>query len=656
MNPTSRLLSLALLLLALIAPAYADSPGKNGARTITAVGSIVNQSTTLAVLASVGNTTITVANIADLTSPETTGGGALAVGDVIMLYQPRGASINTTNTPTYGDITAYGNAGNYELRSVSGVTGNNIGLEPSVNVVNCTVGLKNAYAVGAQVIRVPQYSTLTVNAGASITSTAWNGSLGGVVAVLVQNSMTVNGSITVSAQGFRGGIVDGSDRAGDGTQPVSFVSDANPAGGQKGEGIASDAAGTFGGVALAYSNPGGNFDTSAPANAGGGGGSHNAGGGGGGNAAIALTPYCTAGTATYSVAVTTAFVWCGQGAMPGGVTGAAAWAFDPGYKANGNALTAHVGGGRGGYSYSQANRDALADAPGLAVWTGDNRRALGGWGGRPLTQALATRLFFGGGGGAGGNNNNTAGTGGAGGGVIILEAGSLAGTGAIIANGANGGSTTGGGNDAPGGAGGGGSVVLRAGSGSISLIQANGGTGGLQSITTDEAEGPGGGGGGGIIAITGATATQQSNAGAGGTTNGPSLTEFPRNGSTDGSAGLTGQTPPNIRNAAATCTNLSVAKSNFVTSIPAGGTTLYTLTVVNSGPGAANNTLLTDPAVTGLSCNTVSCTSFAGGASCPAGPSTTMAYLQGSGITLPTLPASSTLTFSLACGVTATGF
>lgn len=166
----------------------------------------------------------------------------------------------------------------------------------------------------------------------------------------------------------------------------------------------------------------------------------------------------------------------------------------------------------------------------------------------------------------------------------------------------------------------------------------------------------GGGGGGGIIAITGATATQQSNAGAGGTTNGPSLTEFPRNGATDGSAGLTGQAPPNIRRAAAVCVNLSIAKTNLLSSLLAGGTTQYTLTVVNSGPGAANNTVLNDPAVTGLSCNAVSCTSAAGGASCPAGPSTTMAYLQGSGITLPTLPGSSTLTFSLACGVTATGY
>jgi hypothetical protein len=32
-----------------------------------------------------------------------------------------------------------------------------------------------------------------------------------------------------------------------------------------------------------------------------------------------------------------------------------------------------------------------------------------------------------------------------------------------------------------------------------------------------------------------------------------------------------------------------------------------------------------------------------------------MAYLQGTGITLPTLPANSSLTFSVNCSVTATG-
>ena len=277
------------------------------------------------------------------------GGGALALGDVILIYQARGATINTANSTTYGDITSYGNAGNYEFQSVAAVSGNDIGLMPLASGNSCTVGaLKRSYDAGAQVIRVPQYADLTVNGGASIATLAWNGSVGGVVAVRVQNTLALNGSITVAGLGFRGGVRDGSDRGTAGANNIAFASDANPAGGAKGEGIASTPGGTTGGVALSYFNPGGSFDTGAPANGGGGGGSHNAGGGGGANAASALTPYCTTGTSTYTsvptrLSATTAFNWCGQGIMPGSVTGAAAWALDPGYRANGNANTNQVG-------------------------------------------------------------------------------------------------------------------------------------------------------------------------------------------------------------------------------------------------------------------------------------------------------------------------
>ncbi len=649
-----------LLGLCLCATAFADTPGKNGARTVAAVGTVINQYTTLAGAAAVNATSITVSNIADLTSGEATGGGALAIGDVIMLYQPRGATIVTTNTPTYGNISSYGGAGNYELRTVRSVAGNLIGVDGALSGASCTAGLKNAYASGSQVIRVPQYSSLTVNGGASVVSVAWGGSTGGVVAALVQNALTVNGSITVSGQGFRGGVRDGTDRASGGAQTVTWVSNANPAGGQKGEGIASGAGGSFGGVTLAYSNQGGNFEIGAPANGGGGGGSHNGGGGGGGNAAAALTPYCSAGTSTYTTAATTAFVWCGQGTMPTTDVGTTAWQFDPGYKASGGARTAHVGGGRGGYTFSSSNMNATtaAGAPAMTAWGGDDRRALGGWGGRPLAQNLNSQLFMGGGGGAGANNNDKGGAGGAGGGVVLIEAGSLAGPGAITANGTDGEQATDGsnfGNDAPGGGGAGGTIAVRAASGSVGSLSANGGAGGDQNINSNEAEGPGGGGGGGLVALTGAIGTQQANGSAGGTTNSPALTEFPRNGATDGSAGLTGQTAPAIRTAAASCASLTVAKSNGVGTLTASGTTTYTLTVVNSGPSAADGLKITDPVATGLNCTAISCTSTAGGAACPTTGSTTMAYLQGSGITLPALPGSSTATFTLSCGVTATG-
>jgi uncharacterized repeat protein (TIGR01451 family) len=639
----------------------ANSPGKNGTVTISALNVIVNQSSTLSLTASAGSGTITVANIAQLSSAEPVGGGALAIGDVILIYQARGATINASNSVTYGDITSYGNAGNYEFQSVASISGNDIGLSPLTIGNSCSAGaLKRNYSAGAQVIRVPQYAALTVNAGASIATQAWNGSVGGIVAIRVQNTLTLNGSITVAGLGFRGGIRDGNDRGTAGANNLSFASDANPAGGAKGEGIASGAAGTFGTIALPFSNPGGNFDIGAPANGGGGGGSHNSGGGGGANAASVLTPYCTIGVSTYTsvptrLSATTAFNWCGQGIMPNSVTGAAAWTLDPAYLANGNAVTNQAGGGRGGYSFANSAQNAETLGPGTTTWGGDGRHPLGGWGGHPLQQDLPNRAFFGGGGGAGANNNNTGSSGAAGGGLIFIDAGILAGTGIIAANGSAGADTSGADNDAPGGGGAGGSVLVQATGGSGLSVLANGGNGGNQLIPGSESEGPGGGGGGGLIAF--ASGTQSASGGAGGTTTSSTLTEFPRNGATDASVGLTAQIAHQLIFPRLLCTNLSITKTNGTGTLTAGASTTYTIVISNSGPDPANGSLLRDPVATGLSCAVVSCTAASGTTCAVSAPpaSVTIANLQGGGIPISSFPASSSLTFAVTCGVTATG-
>lgn len=98
--------------------------------------------------------------------------------------------------------------------------------------------------------------------------------------------------------------------------------------------------------------------------------------------------------------------------------------------------------------------------------------------------------------------------------------------------------------------------------------------------------------------------------------------------------------------------NLDITKTNAVSTLVAGSTTAYTITATNGGPSAADGTIVKDPAATGLNCTTVTC-GATGGAVCPAAP--TVATLQASGLVVPTFPASSTLTFSLTCGVTATG-
>jgi hypothetical protein len=143
--------------LAAVRSAEAGTPGKDGAKTVTVANTVVNCYTALGANAAVGATSITVASAAALTC---SGLGTLGVGDVILIMQMQGASIDTTDTNTYGAITSYSNAGRYEFAVVGSVAGN------VINFTGCGAGattvtpLANAYVASTngamtQVIRVP---------------------------------------------------------------------------------------------------------------------------------------------------------------------------------------------------------------------------------------------------------------------------------------------------------------------------------------------------------------------------------------------------------------------------------------------------------------------------------------------------------------------
>lgn len=137
-----------------------------------------------------------------------------------------------------------------------------------------------------------------------------------------------------------------------------------------------------------------------------------------------------------------------------------------------------------------------------------------------------------------------------------------------------------------------------------------------------------------------------------GTTVTNTLTIAPTTGTVDTNA---------ANNTAAVLTNvgpstvLTVTKTNGVTSLLAGSTTSYTVTVANLGPANAPNSVVTDPAVPGLSCTAVACPvgSITGTASCPT--TLTIPLLQSTGLVIPTFNASSSVTFVVTCNVTATG-
>jgi uncharacterized repeat protein (TIGR01451 family) len=409
----------------------------------------------------------------------------LAPGDLVLIVQMQGATLNTANDDTYGDgvagpsgngnLTTAFTAGRYEYGVVA--TGSATITPGTAGTLTLRDNLTYAYTQAAatgtqgqqryQVIRIPQYVALTL--GGNIAPPAWNGQLGGVLALDVAGPLNFNGkTLDASGAGFRGGA----GRLLGGTAGLSSTDyrTANTSNGGKGEGTAgtpnyvatysaNGAAGTL--VTTGSSYPTGDNGRGAPGNAGGGG---------------------TDGNPT------------GNNQNTGGGGGA-----------NGGR------GGRGGNSWA-------------------SNLAVGGEPGAAFPVASSSRLVLGGGGGAGGSNDGSGndGTGAAfdglassgapGGGIVLVRTGSVAGTGSIVANGYNADNSVV--NDGSGGGGAGGTILLTAQNtstlGNVSLT-ATGGTGGTNT-GNGMAHGPGGGGGGGLIVTNGQVASAVATAGTSGTT------------------------------------------------------------------------------------------------------------------------------------------
>ena len=499
----SRILSWILLFFGLSLNAQR---GKNNDAVITVTSSIVNEYARLTADVNAGSTAITSSSIT--LNDNNRFSSVLAVGDLIMIIQMQGAQINAADEPNFGAITQYNNSGNYEWAEVKSVS------FPSTIELSC--GLQNSYSSwgNTQIIRVPRYRQLSINGSGSIAAPQWNGQTGGVVVIETDKALSLNSatSIDVSGKGFRGGA-DPTPNLGQ-FGVLNFANSNNEYGAEKGESIA--------GSQSDYANWGFPFCKGAPANGGGGGNAHNAGGGGGANAGDP-TLYTGNGNPDISNAS-----WI------------TAWNLEsPNF-----ATSSSSGGGRGGYTFSSGNINALSLPPGNPSNGGDYRRNNGGLGGKALLYS-GQRVFMGGGGGAGEENGDDGGNGGNGGGIVLIRAFDVInGTGSIKANGATGGNTTpgfiNGGNDGAGGGGGGGGIMINS---SLSIsgisIEARGGNGGNQDlpINITEGEGPGGGGGGGYVQLSNALGSVNVNGGANGTTDGSSLTEFPPNGATKGGNG-----------------------------------------------------------------------------------------------------------------------
>lgn len=395
-------------------------------------------------------------------------------GDLLLIIQMQDATISGANDGTYGSGSTanegsgqsnMGNSGMYEYA----VAASDVSSATGASVLTLTKPLINSYvssdiakdANGAttagqkrfQVIRVPQYSSVTVKG--TLYASPWDGNVGGVLAVDTFGKFNLNGQrMSANSTGFRGGFglqnagpnaiadyakltsiytMDASGRVilkSDGS--AQSITTVRTAGSGKGEGTAGTprfistqilndvdpatgapkwSGGSLDNIVEGY--PGGDTGRGAPANAGGAGNYHNAGGGGGGNGGI---------------------------------------------------------GGQGGLSWSSGTTNTDKDTGGRPGFRSSS------------SKSVPWRIIMGGGGGGGDANNSPQGVpGGAGGGIVMLRGGTIVGSGQIFANGRDGDrGAYSGSPDGAGGAGAGGTVLIQSRNASTAnlTIEAKGGKGG----------------------------------------------------------------------------------------------------------------------------------------------------------------------------------
>jgi len=194
----------------------------------------------------------------------------LAYGNTVLIIQMKGATINTTaSSSSFGDVSAMNDAGNYEVATICSVSSD------SVYFFNTII---NTYDKNYKVQLVKFGEYYSANVIDTVKAQSWNNSTGkgGVLAIKVEEDLTLNAPLFADSTGYKGGAFYLHSGSCGFFNPVgtAYAYDATSSGSSngayKGEGIADVASNIDGG-------------RGAPANGGGGGNNHNNGGGGGAN-------------------------------------------------------------------------------------------------------------------------------------------------------------------------------------------------------------------------------------------------------------------------------------------------------------------------------------------------------------------------------------
>ncbi len=188
----------------------------------------------------------------------------LPSGTRVLIIQMKGASADAAT----GAIIDRGGAGTFEYATVAQAVGTRLVL---------AAPLRNSYNVAAavQVVTVPRYTDAIVTS--TLRAAPWNGSQGGVLALDVARTLTLEANIDAGGCGFRGGrrSVNFSAQCG---FDAPFVDMALGVSGERGEGLSASPPPQNGGRAPWAGGGGGGADVNG---GGGGGGGAGAGGNGG---------------------------------------------------------------------------------------------------------------------------------------------------------------------------------------------------------------------------------------------------------------------------------------------------------------------------------------------------------------------------------------
>ncbi len=190
-------------------------------------------------------------------------------GDICVIIQMKGAGIDSSNTSSFGSVSNCNSAGNFEYVYIQSVCGSNVYLNKS---------LTNTYDVNSavQLVKAGVYQNALLIG--DITCTPWNttSETGGVVFLVVWNTLTLNANITANGGGFTGGQIAASFTSSTSLYYGYYYDPSAGQGGGKGE-------------SYAYISQSKNSGRGAIASGGGGGNFVNFGAGGGSNYGIGGT-------------------------------------------------------------------------------------------------------------------------------------------------------------------------------------------------------------------------------------------------------------------------------------------------------------------------------------------------------------------------------